>query len=138
MNNNGNVYIVTVSFMHFINDNISMYDAFCKTWVSVGNHDAAYERQCKKLAFVIISDDIDSIIHHYYPNVRIIDQLHCESFIWSIQRRLSLHIDGLTAYGYDYVMHSYKLRAEYQAFVTAYEYLHKLCERYNVFDGNMH
>ena len=135
---NSNTYMVVVGFMHYVNDCIDLYTKLADNWKNVGDTVAANERMEKAIAYGIIRDDIDAIVHKHYPYVRIIDMLESESFVWSIDEVIAKRIDYVFSYGYAYVMRSRRLRAHYHALTCAYEQLQTYCNIYKVFNGNMH
>lgn len=133
-----NAYEVTRHYMHFVIDEMRMYDTFANSWNTLGNIEERDYRLYQKQAFETLANDIDDIINKHYGYVRIVDIITCDGFVWSVNRAIGKRLDAILVYGFDYVMHSYKLKAQYVSYVKAYEYLNSLCVSYDVFNGNMH
>lgn len=133
-----NVFSVSVLYMNYINDRIATYTKLAQNFREAGLFDYENMRFEKACAYSLLSDDIDTIIHRHYQYVRVTEQLSCESFIWSIINKISKRIDHINSFGYDYVMHSYTLSAQLDAYTNAYKTLHSYCDMFHVFTGNMH
>lgn len=133
-----NVFSVSKMYVHFVNDRISTYTRLYQNFNDAGMLEQGNIRFEKACAYSLLSDDIDALIDRHYQYVRVTEQLYCESFIWSLIKKISKRIDYVNSFGYDYVMHSYTLSAQLDAYTDAYKTLHSYCDMFHVFTGNMH
>ena len=135
----GNTQICIASVLRYIVDEKNIRKELARTWQTV-DYDRFLYNNYRAHTMDMVAKDIDRYIDRAYDtfDLPVNVTISCESFLWSLIRLVSKRIDEIMAYGYDYVMHTWHMKAEFDSLVALYDYIQSSAKRLDVFVGNMH